>query len=264
MGLLDYITSHSLDEDYSHVAAREGTATKPRPARAGVAALVILGIFGLLVVTAALQTSRNAAASEDGRNQLVTQVQARTAQVDARRDRVARLREEVEALRADFLATSTRGRQLNARLTRLGVGTGASAVSGPGVKVVVDDAVDADSSVQRVLDKDLQKLANALWEAGAEAISINGQRLTSLTAIRHAGSAITVNGRSLSAPYTVQAIGDPDTIPARFVETTHGSEWLDLEVTYGLLFDMTSEESLSLPAASGLDLRYANTPGEGR
>lgn len=262
MGLLDYITVHSLDDDYAHVSARDGARGEPKPARAGLAALVILGLFGLLVVTAAQQTSRNAVASEDGHNQLVTQVKARSAQVDARRNRVVALRDEVETLRTEFLATTAQGRQLSARMTRLGVRTGASAVTGPGVKVIVDDAVDASSPLQRVLDKDLQRLANALWESGAEALSINGQRLSQLTAIRHAGSAITVNGRSLSAPYTVQAIGDPDTIPARFVETTHGSAWLDLEVTYGLRLDMTSEESLTLPPTGRLILRHARTPGD--
>lgn len=264
MGLLDYITAHSLDEDYAHVSERDASEGEPKPARAGLAALVILGLFGLLVVTAALQTSRNAVASEDGHNQLVTQVKARSAQVNARRNRVTELRDEVGTLRTQYLDTTAQGRQLNTRLTGLGVRTGASAVTGPGARVVVDAAPNATSSRQQVLDKDLQKLANGLWEAGAEAISINGQRLTNLTAIRHAGSAITVNGRSLSAPYTVLAIGNPDSIPARFVETTHGAEWLDLQAAYGLQFDMTTEEKLKLPAASRIDLRHAKTPGDPR
>lgn len=263
MDLLEYVTAYSLDEDYAIVSKRNGSGGDPRQPRAGLAALVILGLFGLLVVTAGLQTSRNAVASEDGHSELVTQVKARSAQVDARRNRVALLRDEVDSLSTEVLDTTTQGRQLNTRTVRLGVRTGAAAVTGPGVRVVVDDAPNATSVQQRVLDKDLQKLANGLWESGAEAISINGQRLTNLSAIRHAGTAITVNGRSLSAPYTALAIGDPDSIPARFLDTTHGSAWLDLEAAYGLQFDMTSEESLNLPAASRLNLRYAK-PAEGR
>lgn len=263
MGLLGYITAHSLDEDYDHVSRRGRAAAGPRPHRGGLAAMLVLGMFGILVATAFVQTSRNAVASEDGRDQLVTQIQARGAQVEARRDRVTELRGEVSRLRAQDLAASSQGRALTSRLGRLGVHTGFTAVTGPGVQVVVDDNPDATSSVERVLDKDLQKLANALWESGAEAMSFNGQRLTNLSAIRHAGSAITVNGRSLSPPYTVLAVGDPDSIPARFVETKHGSAWLDYQAAYGLQFDMTSEESLKLPAASRLDLRYARTPGAG-
>ncbi|MGH3331031.1 MAG: DUF881 domain-containing protein, partial [Nocardioidaceae bacterium] len=103
--------------------------------------------------------------------------------------------------------------------------------------------------------------ANALWDSGAEAISINGQRLTNLSSIRQAGSAITVNFVSLSRPYVVSAIGDPDSMPARFVETRGGSQWLDYQATYHLQFDMTSEESLRLPAADSdrLGLRHASS-----
>jgi len=265
MGLLNYITAHSLDEDYAHVSARDERPTDGKQPGAGLAALVILGLFGLLVATAGVQTSRNAVTDEDAHQQLATQLSARSAQVDSRRAQVEELTAEVEQLRTDFLETTTRGRQLSTRLSRLAVRTGAAAVTGPGVKVVVDDNPNATSSVQRVLDKDLQKLVNGLWAAGAEAIAVDGQRLSNLSAIRHAGSAITVNGRSLSAPYTVLAIGDPDTLPARFVETEHGMEWLNLQVPqFGLQFDMTSEESLTLPAASHLNLRYATTPDGAR
>jgi uncharacterized protein YlxW (UPF0749 family) len=132
-------------------------------------------------------------------------------------------------------------------------------VTGTGLKVVVDDAPGAVSDNQRVLDQDLQKLTNALWASGAEAISINGQRLSNLSAIRLAGSAITVDFVGLTRPYTVLAVGDPDTMPARFVETEHGRDWLDLRAVYGLEFEMTSEQSLRLPAAPArrLGLRHA-------
>ncbi len=261
MGLLGYITAHSMDEDYAHVAARHEAGGESRNVRQGAAALIILGLFGLLVATAAVQTSRNAVASESGHDELVTQIKARDAQVDAKRGRVGDLREEIDTLQTDFLEATSQGRTLSAKLSRLGVQTGAAAVTGPGVKVVVDDAPDATSYVEEVQDKDLQKLANALWDSGAEAISINGQRLTNLSSIRQAGSAITVNFVSLSRPYVVSAIGDPDSMPARFVETRGGSQWLDYQATYHLQFDMTSEESLRLPAADSdrLGLRHASS-----
>ena len=264
IGLLDHITAHSMDEDYANVSRRRssGSPRDQRDVRPGVAAMVMLGLFGLLVATAAVQTSRNAVAAESGREGLITQIKARSAKVDATRDRIVETRREVERLQTQFLDDTEEGRAISRRLDRLGTDTGSLAVTGPGVKVVVDDAPDATSSQQEVLDQDLQKLVNALWESGVEAISINGQRLTNLSAIRQAGSAITVNYRSLARPYVVSAIGDPNSMPARFVETEHGAEWLDLEATFGLQFDLTSEESLTLPAATRLDLRYA-TSSEG-
>jgi len=263
MPLLDYITAHSLDEDYAHVADRAGAAPS-RPGRPGLAALVITGLFGLLVATAAVQTSRNAGDAQSSRDSIVTQIKARSASVDARRDRIANLRDEIGSLTALSLENTSQGRALSARLDRLGVMSGSLAVTGPGVRVVVDDAPGAVDDQQRVLDEDLQKLVNALWASGAEAIAVNGQRLTALSAIRGAGSAITVNNTvSLSRPYTVLAIGDPDTMPARFVETTHGRDWLDLRTIYGLEFEMTSQRSMRLPAARRLDLRHTTT-GENR
>lgn len=251
MPLLDYITSHSMDEDYAHVAQR-ADADKDKPTqqvRPGLAALIVMGLFGVLVATAAVQTARNAEEESGSRDSLVTQVKARTAQVDARRARVANLRQEIESLQTLYLETTGQGRLLTARLDRLGIASGALPVTGPGVKVVVDDAPGAVGPVEQVLDEDLQKLVNALWASGAEAISVNGHRLSNLSAIRSAGQAITVNYVSLSRPYTVLAVGNPDTMPARFVETEHGRDWFDLHAVNRLEFTMTEEESLRLPAA---------------
>lgn len=259
MPLLDYITAHSLDEDYAHVAERAGENKPKQQVRPGLAALIVMGLFGVLVTTAAVQTARNAEEESGGRESLVTQVKARTAQLDARRARATNLRQEIEGLQTLYLETTSQGRLLSARLDRLGTSTGAVPVTGPGVKVVVDDAPGAVGPVEQVLDEDLQKLVNALWASGAEAISINGQRLSNLSAIRSAGQAITVNFVSLSRPYTVLAVGNPDTMPARFVETEHGRDWLDLHAVNRLQFTMTEEESLRLPAAPNrrLTLRHA-------
>jgi uncharacterized protein YlxW (UPF0749 family) len=129
---------------------------------------------------------------------------------------------------------------------------------------VVDDNPGSSTERQAVLDKDLQILVNGLWAAGSEAVSINGQRVTNLTSIRVAGEAITVNLRSLSRPYTVNAIGDPDQLPARFVESAAGTWWLNLKSVYGLQFTMTQEESLTVPAAPPLTLRHARRAGTPR
>ena len=59
----------------------------------------------------------------------------------------------------------------------------------------------------RVIYSDLQKVANDLWAAGAEAIAINGQRLTATSTIRSAGAAILVDFRPVTSPYEVSAIG---------------------------------------------------------
>ena len=122
----------------------------------------------------------------------------------------------------------------------------------------VDDAEDADRTAGLVLAGDITRLVNGLFVAGAEAISINGRRLTTLTPIRSAGAAITVDYVSLSPPYTLQAIGDPATLPARFNETDAAQWWHYLTQNYGLTLSIKmSEDDLELPADSGMTLRYA-------
>jgi len=254
LGLIEYLSRHTVDEDYAWMA-------RHRPARrgrgAGVAALVVLALFGLLVYTAASQTTRNAVSQAAERSQLIKQITGRRDSLASRRAEASRLRAGNTTLQQAILTSTQSGSNLFASVRRLSTLAGADKVNGPGVKVVVDDAVNAASDRNRVLDSDLQKLVNALWESGAEAISINGQRVTNLTSIRTAGEAINVNYRPLRAPYTVLAIGNPKSIPSRFAETTHGATWFDLQQQVGLRFEMTTSDSLTLPASDRLDLRFA-------
>ena len=263
MGLLEYLSSHTVDEDYAFVArrradrARETGPARPARRRIGLVGAVVLAVFAVLVVTAGVQTSRNAGTDEQERAQLAGQVGDARTQLRADRTRLQELRAETLRLRREQLSNDDSAVGLLRTIDRLGVRAGTVAVRGPGVRLVADDAPGADSARNQVLDTDLQKLVNGLWEAGAEAIAVNGQRLTNLSTIRLAGGAITVNARSLRRPYVVTAIGDQDTLPARFAETSSGQAWLDLQNQVGLRLSITPESRLRLPAAE-VALRYAN------
>lgn len=258
MGLLAYLTAHAVDEDYVVAAERRerGASTSARR-RIGVAGAVALAVFAVLAVTAAAQTSQDGVAQERERRALIDQVKARKDALTADRRRAATLQAQNDRLETALLHNTSSSGGVAAELDLLALRSGTSAVRGPGVEIVVDDAVNAESDRNKVLDSDLQKLVNGLWRAGAEAISINGQRLTNLSAIRHAGSAITVNFTSLSRPYRILAIGDRNTLPSRFADTTSGQAWLDLQRQVGLRFTMRTQKSLRLPAAEVPALRFA-------
>ncbi|MGZ4436405.1 MAG: DUF881 domain-containing protein [Nocardioides sp.] len=261
MGLLNYITATSLDEDYAHVSERRkatGTGPRKRGSRGGV---VVLLLFGLLVSTAAVETARNATQSASSHSSLVAQVNERQAELAGQRRTIQDLRGQIDTLDTESLRASTEGRAVQSRLDRLEVWTGAVPVQGPGIRVTVSDAPGGGDG-QEVLDRDLQKLVNGLWQVGAEAISVNGQRLSGLSAIRQASGGITVNYRHVNGPYVVSAIGNPDTMAANFLDTAGGQTWLVLKSTVGLGFDIAREDSLKLPAASRLTLRHAHLPEE--
>ncbi len=264
MGLLDYITAHSLDEDYAHVAERRsGAGDDPGRARRRVPTVVALVTFGALVTTAGVQTAREEPIRQSSRESLVAQVEDRREELADTRRQIDVLERAVAGAGSQILETTRVGRTLGDQLETLELLAGTEPATGPGVRIVADDSDDADDTRQVVLDTDLQLLVNGLWASGAEAIAINGQRLTSLSSIRVAGNAITVNLQSLARPYVVEALGNPDQLAARFVESQGGTWWLNLKAVYDLQFTMSSEESLTVPAAPTPTLRHARRPGTG-
>ncbi len=260
MGLLDRLTATALDEDYAHVSRRREETGEPTKGRPGRAALAVLAVFGVLVATAAVQTARTADETASSRSSLVEQANEHKAELADRVAALRTLRRQITTLQTQELTNSREGTALDQRLERLGVQSGASAARGPGIQIVVDDARGASSFKQQVQAPDLQKLVNGLWQVGAEAIAINGQRLSSLSSIRDAGSAITVNYVSLRHPYTISAIGDPKTMGARVLDTAGGQTLLTLQSAFGLQFDVNTKDSMLLPAAKRVSLRTAHEP----
>jgi uncharacterized protein YlxW (UPF0749 family) len=141
-------------------------------------------------------------------------------------------------------------------------------VNGPGLLVTLanaDPKAAADpvggSAGQdprgQVRDGDLQLVVNALWAAGAEAVSINGERLGPTTAIRFAGQAVLVDFRPVTNPYQVSAVGNPDTLSRRFLASPDVGSLAVISKSFGLRFEFAKEDHLTLPAASTLELRSA-------
>ena len=266
MGLLDYVTATSLDEDYRLASERRRAAqpdvtdvagSRGRPRRRGTMVLVVLAVFGLMVATAALRTARGADESARSRASLVEQITVRRADLAAQRDTIRKLTAEIADRRNSDLQATAEGRAVQDQLTRLGLATGTVATTGPGIQIRVDDAPGADNDPRlQVQAGDLQQLVNGLWQVGAEAISINGERLTSLSPIRDASEAITVNFTSLTRPYVISAVGNPDTMAGDLLGTAGGGAWVTLQ-SIGLQFDVTPRDSLRLPAAKPVTLRSA-------
>lgn len=269
--LLDLVTASALDEDYRHVADRraqeraaagDGTGGEDdseatgSPAPRRTAAAVVVAVFGLLIVTAAVQTSRDAEVAEEGREELIAQINDRRDDQRAAQRTIGDLREGNVTLSDAFDEVLSAERAASARLLELEGITGYAAVTGPGVRARVDDSPDG-SSDGIVRDEDLAILVNGLWSAGAEAISVNGERLTALTPIRNVNGAIHVRTVPLSPPYTVLAVGNPNTLQSRFVETSSGVAWYSLVNSFGLVSEIENATGLSLPASPGPMIRSA-------
>jgi uncharacterized protein YlxW (UPF0749 family) len=270
--MLQVLLTAVVVDDYGQRAASRAASPAtdsdlpPWLARAGYAvALLAVGLVATIAIVQSQQERPELAAEQAA---LVDRVGAATAQSDDLARQSALLTAEVSRLRAQQLVAGDQ--DLADRISRLELLTGAVAVTGPGLVLSVDDAPPGKVTGQepdpagRVLDIDLQHLVNGLWAAGAEAVSINGQRLTATTAIRSAGQAITVDYRPLARPYVVSAIGDPKTMAGRYAESDGGMWMLNLSSTHGVAYSVDTRKSMRIPGDTVTVLRFAQPlrPGE--
>ena len=139
---------------------------------------------------------------------------------------------------------------------------GLTAVHGPGISVVLDDAPDTIDGVDPnqlvVHQADLQAAVNALWAGGAEAMSIAGQRVIATSAVRCVGNTLLLNGEVFSPPFRIEAIGPYDDMSARLDASPGVGLFRQAAGFYGLGYTVASEDDVEVPAYSGsLGLQYA-------
>lgn len=254
--LLTLITARSMDEDYAHVAQKRAAAgdVRPQVTRPHWTSVLAIAVLGVLAAVVAAQTDRQAEVDELSRAAL-------TDQIDSRRSELRDLQSQVGELtrsNANAASNSTRVQgqidDIESRVRRAELNTGYAPVHGPGVRITVDSAPDADVDSE-VRDEDLATLVDGLWEAGAEAIAINDQRLNLLGGIRNTNRAIHVNGRPVNAPYVVSVIGDNRTLQARLLQTSQGVEWFALVNGLGFVYEADNVDDIRLPAAPERALR---------
>ncbi|MEU1572342.1 DUF881 domain-containing protein [Streptomyces collinus] len=269
MSLLTNVMDHSLDEGYAEAAARKkaaGDSGMPKTLRAKLGLAAGLVLAALVVTLGAAQARVAAPVVAKEREELVDRIDRETETADKLEDSVDELRADVSARQREALRNS--GGSADSDLA--GILSGAVAVYGPGVKLVVNDSKEAAtggdgdpreasgfSDTGRVRDRDMQRVVNGLWESGAEAVSINGQRLTALSAIRAAGDAILVDNKPLVPPYTVLAVGDGQRLSTRFQNSADGLYLNALQESYGIRTGISVEDDLRLPAAPSVTVRTA-------
>jgi uncharacterized protein YlxW (UPF0749 family) len=269
--LIELFTDH-LDIGYDAAARREKDES-PKARRRTTAILAAgLLLLGFVLAIAYRATLRQAPDSERVRQALVQDVRDGSALSDSLQRRAQQLSGQLSRQRDAALTASRDGDRAAAEVRRLEEAAAQRAVHGPGVAVVVGDASGTDQvdpntgqrvpvSVDdngRIQDRDLQSLVNALWAAGAEAVSVGGQRLAPTTTIRGAGEAILVDLRPVQSPYTLAAVGDPATLLPRFADSEAARRFQSYTGLYGIQFTVRAAKDVRLPAATDPDLRYAS------
>ncbi|OKK03219.1 hypothetical protein AMK26_16880 [Streptomyces sp. CB03234] len=269
MSLLTNVMDHALDDGYAEASARrdaEGGGL-PRTLRAKLGLAAGLVLAALVVTLGAAQARISAPVVAKEREELIDRIESETSAADG-------LEKDIEALRTEVGERQRRALQQHGgdQGQLVALLSGATPVRGPGVKLVVDDAKDTDgggggpressgfADTGRVRDRDMQRVVNGLWQAGAEAIAINGQRLTALSAIRAAGDAILVDNKPLVPPYTVLAVGDGKKLRTTFQDSADGQYLHVLQENFGIRTSISDQGEVRLPAAPSLIVRTAQ-PG---
>ena len=131
---------------------------------------------------------------------------------------------------------------LDKELKQAELNLGKTDVKGAGVVITLEDAdVEVDA-------EDLIKLMNELKRAEAEAISVNGQRITNLTEFADVDSYVVVNGTRLSSPFTIQVIGNQ-----KYLESglTAKGGYVDTQISEGKKVSLAENNDITITKYDG-------------
>src|SRR3984893_13603462 len=167
---------------------------------------------------------------------------------------IQKLQGQVKAGEDESPHRSSASHQVKARLDDEKVTAGLTALHGAGLTFLLHDGTDPNDLADRSLGwtihyQDLQDIVNVLWASGAEAITVNGQRIVPNTAFHYAGVNILGNNASRrSGPYTVTALGDPSSLAGGLGNPDQLAELKSRSRIYRLGFSWLRTPKLSLPA----------------
>ncbi|MFI5959883.1 DUF881 domain-containing protein [Cryptosporangium sp. NPDC051539] len=270
--LADLMNNH-LDPGYAAAARRReigeppsGLATRTR----GVLTVACAAAIGIILAIAYRETVATAPAAAVTRDALSAEIRRAQNHTDDLQRTADKRREQVAAAQDSAVSDSSSGRALTRRVRDAEALTGLGPVKGPGIVLQVSDgdpprdpvtgATVGDAEAYLVQDGDLQRLTNAIWAAGAEAVAVDGQRLTALSAIRSAGSAVLVDFRPVDNPYTITAIGNSDDLYRQLLRAPAVRRFQTYVKDYKMGFELRRDDSLRLPAGPEPELRVAGPP----
>ncbi|MGB5950903.1 MAG: DUF881 domain-containing protein [Ornithinimicrobium sp.] len=264
MALLDEVLDRPVDPGYHTAAASRVAHGEPAQTSLRSPLFVIsLALLGFLLSVAAVDLRTPDPQDAAERTELAERVEAQSRAGDVDAALIDELRVDIADLEAQQAGGT--GTETSNLIAEVAEQAGGVALRGPGVIVTVDDAPRDDlepiaepgAISDRVLAADLQTLVNGLWAQGAEAISINDQRLTSTSSIRFAGEAIIVDFRGLNRPYVVRAIGDPQALRDELDSGETGVYFDDVVSEYGIVIEWEVNDDVETPAAERLTTRVA-------
>jgi uncharacterized protein YlxW (UPF0749 family) len=232
--------------------------------------MVALGcvIIGFILAAAWVHTHRGAPEAAKVHDSLVRRVRTAEGTTQGLADQEAKLNNELSRLQSAALPdSSTLVRDLN----RSQLIAGEVAATGPGLEVRLSEPAPTaeptnvpghgertpSNGGHILIDRDVRSVVNELWADGAEAVAVNGIRLTPTSAIRFAGDAVLVDFSPIASPYVIDAIGQADHLDVAFASSDVASRYQTLASARGIGFSFGTQSKLELPAGAVTVPQYA-------
>lgn len=232
-----------------------------------LAVVALVALATGFVLTGQVKTQLLTPSNQLGRYQaLVRSVQDLEATNALYRRQIAALRDQIDRQEADAAARSAATQALRTQVSDLKAHAGLTAVHGPGVQVDLRNGVPAPGpggAVGYLVNfQDVQDVVNLLYAQGAEAIAVNGRRITPLTAFSgSAGEVVIDQGPPLASPLTVLAVGDRNRMEAALDDPSALPDIRAREVQFDLHLTFQGSPDLALPAYdSSLQIPHVITP----
>ena len=173
------------------------------------------------------------------------------------------LRSRIQTIESQGEGSASLVKQLNGQLQQARIAGGLVALNGTGIVIQLEDSKtpvppDGSESDYLVGSRDIRAVVDELWRAGAEAIAVNGERITPTSAIIDVGTSLLVNSAYLAPPYQITALGPPDL----YDRLSKSQGFIDFirarSEGYGIKVSLADPGSVDLPAFVGtVTLRYS-------
>jgi uncharacterized protein YlxW (UPF0749 family) len=147
------------------------------------------------------------------------------------------------------------------KIEQLSPVAGFTAMSGPGLTVILNDAPQVDLSIPEnerpdvndllIHQEDVQSVVNALWAGGAQGVSLMGKRVISTSAVKCVGNTLLLHGKVYSPPFKIQAVGDAAKLTSSLRTDPNVTILQDYVDLYGLVFDVQRSALIELPPYEG-------------
>jgi uncharacterized protein YlxW (UPF0749 family) len=147
------------------------------------------------------------------------------------------------------------------KIEQLAPVAGFTAMSGPGLNVVLNDAPQVDLSIPEnerpdvndllIHQEDVQSVVNALWAGGAQGVSLMGKRVISTSAVKCVGNTLLLHGKVYSPPFKIQAVGDVAKLTNSLRTDPNVTVLQDYVDLYGLVYDVQRSQLIELPPYEG-------------